>query len=111
MGENWGYGEYEDDNGDYVYLYSHVQFGYQLPTENDESTYLGINFAVECPSDYFIDGAQIINWAKYTLHDNEGEEVEGESYAVACIITVGDPDATEVRFFEDVADIETMDDV
>lgn len=66
-------------------------------------------FEAEAEESKMVDGAQIINWAKYTLYDNDGNETE-ESYAVACIITVGDAEATEVRFYSNMLDIESMDD-
>ena len=112
MGEAKGYGEYYNETAaEWVELHSYVQFGYQLPSEADNNTYIGINFEVECPEAYYLEGATIINWAKYTLLDLDFNEVAGESYAVACIIHVGDVNATEVKFYENTAEIETMDDV
>ena len=113
MGEAWGYGDYNetDEAGTTTYgtAYSHVRLGYQLATEEDPTTYIGIVFETEADTAKMVDGAQIINWAKYTLYGNDGAETE-ESYAVACIITVGDSSATEVHFYSDVIDIESMDD-
>jgi hypothetical protein len=61
------------------------------------------------PEQKMTNSSKIINWAKYTLYDNEGEETE-ESYAVACVITVGDKNSTEVHFYAKTMDIESMDD-
>lgn len=111
MGEYYGWGEYLDEStNEYVYLYNHVEFGYQLPTEDDENTYIGIHFDTEVPTEYFLDGAEITSWVKYTFIDDMGVVVEEESYAVACIVTVGDPEATQVRFFENTFDIVNLDD-
>ena len=113
MGDSWGYGEYleTDDAGNEVKksAYSHVSFGYKIPASEDEPTYIGIMFEAEGEHTKMVDGAQIINWAKYTLYDNNGEETD-ESYAVACIITIGSPSDTEVHFYENMIDIESMDD-
>ena len=110
MGEAWGWGEYLDETtNEMVHLLSYVQFGYQLPSETDENTYIGINFEVTCPEEHYVEGATIINWAKYTLYDDAWNETE-ESYAVACIIEVGNVDATAVKFYENTADISSMDD-
>ena len=54
-----------------------------------------------------IDGAQIINWTKYTRFDDDKNETD-ESFAVACMINVGDPIATEVHFYENMIEIESM---
>ena len=87
-----------------------VQVGYKLPDDEDSATYIGIAFETQAEESRMIAGAKIINWAKYTLYDNEGELTD-ESYAVACIITVGDIVATEVKNYENVINIESMDDV
>jgi hypothetical protein len=113
LGEAWGYGEYTETSSDgteeYKQAYSHVTLGYKLPTEEDEKTYIGIMFEAEGESSKMVDGAYLINWAKYTLYGNDGTETD-ESYAVACIITVGSPADTEVRFYENVIEIQSMDD-
>lgn len=113
MGETWGYGEYleTDDAGNEAWkqAFSHVSFGYKIPASEDEPTYIGIMFEAEGEEEKMVDGAYIINWAKYTLWGNNGEETD-ESYAVACIITIGDPSATVVYFYENMIDIESMDD-
>lgn len=76
--------------------------------DDDDETYIGIIFKAEGPADKLVDGAKITNWAKYTQMDRDGNPTEN-SHAVACIITVGDRNATEVRTFKNTVDIENMD--
>ena len=113
MGDSWGYGEYSetDDAGneEWKQAYSHVSFGYKIPASEDEPTYIGIMFEAEGEQAKMVDGAKLINWAKYTLWDSKGEETD-ESYAVACIITIGDTSATEVHFYDKMLDVNSMDD-
>jgi hypothetical protein len=117
MGKEYSHSEfvtnYDEDTQEYEYAnaFSSVEFGYKMiPHEDeDDETYIGIIFKAEGPADKLVDGAKIINWAKYTQMDRDGNETEN-SHAVACIITVGDRDATEVRTFENTLDIESMDD-
>ena len=110
--ENYGVYEETDENGDSVWkeAFNKVQVGYKLPDEEDSTTYIGIMFETQAEESRMIQGAKIINWAKYTLYDHDGQLIEDESYAVACIITVGDIEATEVKNYENVINIESMDD-
>lgn len=51
---------------------------------------MGIQFAAEFPIDKMVEGVEIINWAKYTAYDGEGNEIPEMSSAVACISVLGD---------------------
>ena len=114
LGETWGHKELIETSTDgtetFKDAFTSVQFGYKLSRNETEPTYLGIQFAAEFPADKMVEGVEIVNWAKYTLYDSEGNEVPEMSNAVACISKLGDRYATEMKYYEKVFDIESMDD-
>lgn len=113
LGMAEGYGGIETQNADGTFNYqdafSMVEVGFKVGNET-EPTYFGIQFTAELPTDKLVLDSQIINWAKYTFLDQDGNEDPEMSQAVACIITLGDKSATEVRTYDNMIDIESMDD-
>jgi len=112
MGEAWSHKEIETTNSTgtfYDDAFSRVQVGYRLNTTEEEPIYIGFIFEAEFPQDKLISGAEVIQWAKYTLYDSDGNETD-VSYAVGCSSFVGDQNATTVKTYENTLNIESMDD-
>ena len=112
MGEAWSHKEIETVNATgtfYDDAFSRVKVGYKLNNTEEEPIYIGFIFEAEMPQDKLVSGAEVIQWAKYTLYDNEGNATD-VSYAVGCSSIIGDQNATTVKTYENTLDIESMDD-
>lgn len=112
MGEAWSHKEIETTNSTgtfYDDAFSRVQVGYKTNTTEEEPIYIGFIFEAEFPQDKLISGAEVIQWAKYTLYDKDGNETD-VSYAVGCSSFVGNQNATTVKTYEKTLNIESMDD-
>ena len=116
MGEYWTSTTIVDDR-DYASTgynetfdaFTEVQFGYKVPSNTtEESIKIGILFSTEVPMEKAVYGDQLIQWAKYTQVDPTTGENTENSFAVACVSTIGYPESTEVFTYENVAPFEDL---